>query len=125
MKNRGVSLVVYFIIGLAAVGLITQLVGNTSRFLTQIVFMVGMGALFLGAFYFVFVRKRTNSDETKKYKQAVKQSRQKYNQEQKSNYQKAVRKQSSSKQKRPSKKRTSHLRVIEGNKSKSKKRASN
>ncbi|WP_217586684.1 DUF378 domain-containing protein [Lentibacillus saliphilus] len=126
MKRRGISILIYGIIGLAAIGLVSQLFGNTAAFLSQIVFMVGMAALFLLVFYFIFVRKRPPSDEAKKYKQAVKQSKIKYRQGQQMTDDTSGRRNASgAKQKKPTKRRASHLRVIDGNKSKRKKRVSN
>ncbi|WP_176447244.1 SA1362 family protein [Lentibacillus sp. CBA3610] len=125
-KSKG-TLVVYVIIGLAIIGVVTQLFSNTASFLTNILTMLGFGVAVFALLYFLVLRKRgpSNSNDAKKYKQAVKQSKAKYNQQQNKSA-------TSSKSKRPqsfplkkkSGKRPSHLRVIDGNKSKRKNRAS-
>lgn len=82
--------------------------------------MLGMGLVLFAAIYFLFFRNR-GTDETKKYKQAVKQSKRKYKRQTqavKTRTQPVV-------TKSKFKKRPSHLRVIDGNKTKKKKRASN
>ena len=123
MKRNKIALLVYVIIAFAAIGLVSQLFGNTKNFLTSIVVMLGIAAAIFALFYFVLQRRRGSSDEMKKYKQAVKQSKMKYKPTEKSAVQPKV-KQNSGNAPRKSKKRASHLRVIEGNKPKDKDRAS-
>ncbi|MBM7597987.1 uncharacterized membrane protein YuzA (DUF378 family) [Virgibacillus halotolerans] len=111
------------IIGLAAVGLITQLFTNTMSFFTSIFIMIGVGIVIFAVIYFVFLNKKPTPNEMKKYKKAVKQSKAKYKQEKPANYTvNANKKQGIQKKKRG--KRPTHLRVIDGNKPKGKDRAS-
>lgn len=84
--------------------------------------MVGIGVVIFAAIYFLVLRQRPSS-EMKKYKQAVKQSKMKYKTSPQSPVRSSNKPNSLSSRKR-SRKRATHLRVIEGNKSK-KKRASN
>ncbi|MFC4022816.1 SA1362 family protein [Oceanobacillus longus] len=126
MGRSKFSIVIYLIIGLAVVGLFSQLLGNTVNFLTNILLMVVVGAAIFGLLYFFVLRKRgpSNTDDMKKYKQAVKQSKSKYKQPKKpSNVATASTKAVIPPKKKRSK-RASHLRVIEGNKPKGKDRAS-
>ncbi|WJE14363.1 SA1362 family protein [Halobacillus sp. ACCC02827] len=124
--------VMYTLIGLAVFFVAVQLFTNTSSFLNSILMMVGFAVLIYGAIYFLFLRNRGfggggNRNEMKKYKQAVKQSKQKYKQPAPVVKKKTVVKAQS----KPSplgkrgRKRSSgpQLRVIEGNKSKDKNRA--
>ncbi|MFD1066226.1 SA1362 family protein [Oceanobacillus locisalsi] len=126
MKNKAVSIFVYVIIAFAAFGLISQLFGNTAAFLSRLLISIGIGAAIFGLVYFFLIRKRQPSgkqrDNMKKYKQAVKQSKSKYSHKQPvktggSSYQKT-----NPKKRNP--KKASHLRVIEGNKTKKKNRVS-
>lgn len=120
MKRKKTAYLFYIIIALAVFGVITQLFGNTRNFLMGIVTMLGFAVAIFALLYFVVNRPRGSSDEMKKYKQAVKQSRSKYQQATPKKpttvpfaNQKTVRT-------RKGKRRPSHLRVIEGNKSKTK-----
>ncbi|WLR46295.1 SA1362 family protein [Halobacillus litoralis] len=126
--------VIYTLIGLAIFFVGIQLFTNTTGFLTSIVTMIGIAALIYGAIYFFFLRKRGfggaaggNRNEMKKYKQAVKQSKQKYKQPtpaiKKSPVAKAQTKASSLGRKNRKRMNGPQLRVIEGNKSKGKNRA--
>lgn len=127
MKRNKIAILVYLIIGLAIIGLFSQLIGNTKNFLINILMMIGIAVIIFAVFYYLFFRKRGTSDEMKKYKQAVKQSKQKY----KSNpspkktteNSKVNRNSKNLAVNRKGKKRATHLRVIEGNKSKGKDRA--
>src|SRR5699024_320871 len=123
MGNHKSALLVYVIIGLAVIGVVTQLFTNTASFLTSIFTMLGFGIAIFAVMYFVFFKKRTPSNETKKYKQAVKQSKVKYSSQQNKPKYPSKRSQPFSLKKK-SNKRPSHLRVIDGNKSKRKNRAS-
>ncbi|GGP12787.1 MULTISPECIES: SA1362 family protein [Oceanobacillus] len=124
MRNKVVSIFVYLIIAFAAFGLISQLFGNTAAFLSRLLISIGIGAAIFGLVYFFLIRRQQPSgrqqNNMKKYKQAVKQSKSKYG------HQKSVTTANSQKpgQKKRSPKRASHLRVIEGNKSKKKNRVS-
>ncbi|MFA1821562.1 SA1362 family protein [Virgibacillus oceani] len=125
MSGNKIATLVYIIIGLAVIGLISQLFTNTVGFLTNILVMLAIGLAIFGVIYFVFLRKKSPSNDAKKYKQAVKQSKTKYKNQNPN-------RSSMTKNKKPQPvqsrkklhKRASHLRVIDGNKSNPKDRAS-
>ncbi|WP_246187537.1 SA1362 family protein [Ornithinibacillus caprae] len=119
------STFIYIIIGLAAIGLISQLFTNTVDFLLNILIMVGFGAAIFAVVYFLFLKKRAPSTDMKKYKQAVRQSKTKYKQNTSMNMKPSQHRSQQVPIKKKIKKRPNHLRVIDGNKSKRKKRASN
>ncbi|MBM7552320.1 SA1362 family protein [Thalassobacillus pellis] len=117
--------VIYVLIGLAVVGVVTRLVTDTMGFLTNILIMVGFAAVL----YLVisrFVLKNRTSDEMKKYKQAVRQSKMKYKGKpsKPKSSPKPVYNPSPIANKKKRKAQATHLRVIEGNKNKKKNRAS-
>jgi hypothetical protein len=85
--------------------------------------MIIVGLALFGILYYVVYGGRKSSTEEKKYKQAVRQSKSKYKPYQ-SNMPTYQNQQPSSIKKKV-KKRPTHLRVIDGNKTKRKKRASN
>lgn len=124
MGRSKFSIVVYIIIGLAVIGLISQLFGNTINFLTNILIMFGIGVAVFALLYYFVLKKRTpsNSDDMKKYKKAVKQSKSKYKQTSYNAAPKQTKPVVAQKKKRT--KRATHLKVIEGNKTKRKDRAS-
>lgn len=125
MKRNKLAILVYVVIGLAVVGLFSQLFGNTKNFFINIFIMLGITASIFALFYFVLQRRRGSSDDMKKYKQAVKQSKHKHQQKPapKNTPQPKVKRNTGTVRK--GKKRTTHLTVIDGNKSKEKDRASN
>lgn len=84
MQSSKGTIVVYAIIGLAIIGVVTQLFSNTASFLTSIFTMLGFSIIVFALLYFFIFKKRSGgtSDESKKYKQAVKQSKAKYKQPQ-------------------------------------------
>ncbi|WP_212925997.1 SA1362 family protein [Oceanobacillus sp. J11TS1] len=123
MRSKAVSIFVYLIIAFAAFGLFSQLFGNTVAFLSRLFISVFIGAAIFGLIYFFLMRRQPSgrqTDNMKKYKQAVKQSKSKYG------HHKAVKTVSHQKspQKKRNPKRASHLRVIDGSKAKKKNRAS-
>ncbi|WP_249871973.1 SA1362 family protein [Oceanobacillus saliphilus] len=120
------SIFIYLIIGFAVIGLFSQLLGNTVNFLTNILLMLGFGAAIFALLYFFVLKKRgpSNSNDMKKYKQAVKQSKSKYKQPNQVNFHASNNIKQQLPQKKKRNRRTSHLRVIEGNKPKGKDRAS-
>lgn len=124
MVRNKLAVLVYIIIGLAGIGIVSQLFTNTASFITNVFLMIGISAAIFAAIYFFFFRNRSSSNEMKKYKQAVKQSKAKYKQ-QSNPLKPSVKKQVQPLKSKKSAKRATHLRVIEGNKSKGKKRASN
>ncbi|MFC4558788.1 SA1362 family protein [Virgibacillus kekensis] len=123
MVRNKFTWLVYMIVGLAVVGVVVQLFTNTASFLSNLVWMLAIGAAISAAIYFIFLRKRAPSHETRKYKQAVKQSKMKYKNTN-NNPSVASKRPQPIQMKRKLNKRASHLRVIDGNKSKRKDRAS-
>jgi uncharacterized membrane protein YuzA (DUF378 family) len=119
MKRKKSTYLFYGIMILAGFGLLTQLFGNTRNFLTSILMMLGVAVVFFALFYFFINRSRGSSDEMKKYKQAVKQSKSKYEQSTPGKRTPIPSKQNAF-VKRKGKRRPTHLRVIEGNKNKPK-----
>ncbi|MFC7060602.1 SA1362 family protein [Halobacillus seohaensis] len=133
MSRKWITPIIYTLITLAIFYVGVQMFTNTSSFLSSIIMMIGFAALIYGAIYFFFLRHRTsaptNGKEMKKYKQAVKQSKQKYKP---TNTVKAVKTKDSTSSKNPSpfnskknkRKNSPNLRVIQGNKNSKKDRAS-
>lgn len=119
MKNSFVRFIIYGIIGLAVLGLIMQLVNNTSNFLFSTLTSIIFGLAIFGLLYYFVLGRRNNSSDDKKYKQAVKQSHSKYATHKSAPKNRSQTKISPIKRK----KRPNHLRVIDGNKTKSKNRA--
>ncbi|GAA5415483.1 hypothetical protein Pryu01_00507 [Paraliobacillus ryukyuensis] len=64
----------YLLIAIALLGFGSQLLTNTQTFFSTILMILGTMVLIYGAIYFLFLRKR-NTNELKKYKKAVKQSK--------------------------------------------------
>jgi len=110
------SIVVYAIIGLAVLGLASQLFNNPLAFFRNILIMIGIAVIIFAIFYFIFIKGRANirNDEMKKYKQAVKQSKRRYNQTNINQVINNKTKRNPGQLKRKSKRRASHLRVIDG-----------
>ncbi|SES83104.1 hypothetical protein SAMN05216389_102371 [Oceanobacillus limi] len=126
MTRNKLPTIIYVIIGLALIGLISQLFTNTIDFLLNIFVMVAIGGAIFAVVYFLFLRKRTPpSSDMKKYKQAVKQSKEKYKQPSMQAKSTSHHRTQQTPIKNKGKKRPSHLRVIDGQKNKRKKRASN
>ncbi|WP_077326926.1 SA1362 family protein [Virgibacillus siamensis] len=121
MQNK-FSIVVYTVIGLAVIGVVSQLFTNTVSFLTTLLLMLVFGAALSALVYFLLIRKRTPSSDSRKFKKAVKQSKAKYAPKNKKPKNDAKRSKPLQTKKRKHK-RASHLRVIDGNKSKRKDRA--
>jgi beta-lactamase regulating signal transducer with metallopeptidase domain len=124
--------IIYTLFALAVLYVGIQLFTNTSSFLSSMIMMIGIAVLVYGAIYFLFLRNRGfggggNRTEMKKYKQAVKQSKQKYKQPtptiKKSSMTKPKVKPSPIGKKNRKRSSAPHLRVIEGNKDKQKNRA--
>jgi hypothetical protein len=117
-NNRRLSPIIWFVISLAVVGILYQLVTSPRQLFTHLL----IGAAVIAVFYFIF--KRTSGGINGKYKKAVKQSQKRYG----SNHKpaKAASLFSGKKTKRTSPKRKvrdHHLTVIEGKKNKKKNRA--
>ncbi|MCP3025712.1 SA1362 family protein [Halobacillus sp. A5] len=132
MSRNWVTPVIYTLIALAVFYVGVQMFTNTSSFLRSIVMMIGIAVLIYGAIYFFFIRNRmgsgANRNEMKKYKQAVKQSKQKYKAPKPVKSAKTstspTSKSTPLQKKKTKRKQSSHLRVIEGNKNNKKDRAS-
>ncbi|KGX90893.1 membrane protein [Pontibacillus halophilus JSM 076056 = DSM 19796] len=138
--NKFIRPFIYVVVGLAILGIGFKLITQTQAFFTDLLITVGFVALFGAIAYFIFFKRRGmgggGSNEMKRYRQAVKQSKQKYasnsspsltSKMKPSNIKKSSVKGTKAKAKaKPKAKRasSSHLRVIEGNKDKKKDRAS-
>lgn len=110
------NVILYSIIGLAIIGLTFQLIKNPLGIFKWLFFMLIFAVIIFTVVRFFIKRSNPRStSEMKKYKQAVKQSKQRYQHKQPSN--KRPQKNSPRTRRR---KRATHLRVIDGNKSKSK-----
>lgn len=109
---------IYLIIGLACFGLISQLFTNTAQFFKTILYVIGFSVVVFFLIRMIFFRNSARSSDMRKYKQAVKQSQLKYKHrsQSKPTFKRTQRH-------RPIKRRASHLRVIDGHKSKNKNRA--
>lgn len=123
MFRNKFSVFVYVILALAGIGLLAQLFTNTANFLSNIMIMLGIGVAVFAVFYVFFLRKRASSNDMKKYKSAVKQSKSKYASKTYSGISSDTKKKQSVQTKRKINKRAPHLRVIDGNKHKRKNRA--
>lgn len=115
-KSR--SLLLYFFIGLVVVGLGAQLIRNPGQLITSLLILLGITFIMFFVLRAVLNRRQGNDNpESKKYRDAVKQSQKKYgkpvtNKKIKKNNEK---KPNSKKRKRKSK---SHLKLIKGHKTK-------
>ncbi len=110
------------IIVLAGFGLAIQLFSEPIQLVTSLLKILIVAGLLFAIVYFLFFRsKQQTNTSSKKYKQAVKQSQKKYG---KPNLQ-HVSKKPTQAPKRNIKRKATHLRVIEGNKSKKDDHASN
>ncbi|KKE80651.1 hypothetical protein NSA56_11095 [Oceanobacillus caeni] len=121
------SILFYVIIGLGVIGIVSQLFTQPGKFVMSILTTIFFGLVIFAVIYFVFLRKKAPSNEMKKYKKAVRQSKAKYKSDNVRATQAA--KLTSKKQPNPIKKNRSrrsagHLKVIDGNKTKRKDRAS-
>lgn len=117
IRKRG-SFIVYAIIGLAIIGITSQLITNPGALFKSILSTIVIGLLLFGIFYFFFVKRRHTTNEDKKYKQAVRQSQLKYD-----NHPSNPKKHNRFTTNKKRKNNASHLRVIEGKKGKNKNRA--
>ena len=126
-RNKG-SIILSIIVGLAVIGFVSSLVKNPSGFLINILVMIGIAfVIFLIVRAVMNRRTEGTSDEMKKYRKAVKQSKQKYQQPEPKGKIKSSRTAPPVKQ-RKKRRHQPHLTVIDGKKSVSKQkddRASN
>src|SRR5699024_12530431 len=83
MSRNKFPIFLFIIVGLALLGVGYRLLTDSKGFLITILGIVGFAALIFAVAYLMLFRNRgsiSNSDEMKKYKTAVKQSKQKYQQ---------------------------------------------
>lgn len=125
MRGKVVPTIAFALIFLALFGFGYKMVSDPAGLMRSLVYIVAFAALISAAFYFLFYKRRQGaapSSDMKKYKQAVKQSQQKYK---KNTTPASVTKPKKVTQikKRTPRKRPSHLRVIEGQKTEKKNRA--
>lgn len=123
MFRNKFSAFVLAILVLAGIGLLAQLFTNTADFLSNIMIMLGVGVAIFAVFYVFFLRKRAPSNDMKKYKSAVRQSKSKYTPNSYSGISNNPKRKQTVQMKKKINKRAPHLRVIEGNKHKRKNRA--
>ncbi|WP_430785320.1 SA1362 family protein [Virgibacillus flavescens] len=118
MFRNKFSIFIYAIVALAGIGLLSQLFTNPVNFLSNILLMLGIGLAIFSAIYFFFFRKRNTSNDMKKYKTAVRQSKSKYAAKNYNAIAGNAKKKPPTQVKRKATKRATHLRVIDGNKRK-------
>jgi len=126
MRSKIVPITVYAVIFLALFGFGYNMIADPTGLLKNVLMILGFAVLISVAFYFLFMKKRqvaAPSSDMKKYKQAVKQSQQKYKKPAPPASNVIKHKQVSKIKKKTQKKRSSHLRVIEGQKTEKKDRA--
>ena len=128
MERSKFSIIIYFIIGLAVIGLISALIRNPGSLITSILIAIGVAVVL----YFVLttiLNRRSHggtSDEMRKYRKAAKQSNQKYNNKQKLARMNQQTRPSTPVKVRKRRRKVPHLTVIEGKKGNNDKdRASN
>ena len=109
------------IIVLAGFGLAIQLFSEPIQLVTSLIKTFIVAGLIFAIVYFLFFRSKQTNTSSKKYKQAVKQSQKKYGKPNRQH----INKMSSKAPNRNIRRKASHLRVIEGNKSKKDDHASN
>lgn len=111
---RKFPLFIYIVIGLAVIGFLSMLIRNPSNLLLTIFVTVGIAFVLFLIVSAVFNRRSQGStDEMRKYRQAVKQSKQKYQ----ITTQGKTSTKTTQNQRKKRRRRTSHLTVIEGRKS--------
>lgn len=114
MHGAKLSPFLYVIIGLAGIGLLSWITREPGQLLSYIIMTALIGTLI----FFIaraIIRRRTgneNYDETRKYRQAVKQSQKKYKHKQQPSHHVRSYKRLNRRRRRPS-----HLTLIKGNKS--------
>ncbi|WP_100010688.1 SA1362 family protein [Lentibacillus sediminis] len=120
MGRNKMATFVCIVAGLALIGIVSQLFTAPVSFLSNIFVMLGIGLAIFALFYFVFLRKKTASNDMKKYKKAVRQSKAKYNDSRsaKPSTKNANKRKSPQPVRKKTAKRAAHLKVIDGNKSK-------
>lgn len=119
-NSRKLHPIIWFVISLAVVGILYQLITSPRQLFTTIL----IGAAVVAVFYFIF--RRTSSGVNGKYRKAVKQSQKRYGSNQKPPKASPLFPNKKAAKSSAQKKRTRehHLTVIEGKKNKKKNRAS-
>lgn len=123
MLRNKTSLIFYALIGLAVFGFIASLIDNPIGLIISLVISLAIGGAIFGLIYFFFFRNR-GTDELKKYRKAVKQSKQRYKNKNTSRSMASPSMKKTNIIKKKKRKDVPHLRVIEGNKNKKKNRIS-
>lgn len=109
----------YIILGLAVIGLVSQLFTNTAQFMKTILYVIGFSIVVFFIIRAIFFNNKARSNDMRKYKQAVRQSKLKYKHRSEQQPIPTFKRTKRNKVKR----RATHLRVIDGHKSKRKNRA--
>jgi hypothetical protein len=119
-NSRRLHPIIWFVISLAVVGILYQLITSPRELFTTLL----IGAAVVAVFYFIF--KRTSSGVNGKYRKAVKQSKKRYGTNQKPPKASPLfsNKKNTKSTAQKKKTREHHLTVIEGKKNKKKNRAS-
>lgn len=119
---RNISFVlIYTIIALALLGLVAKLFTNPVSLLISLFTILGVGVAIFALLYFLLQKRNTPSDEMKKYRQAVKQSKLKYNKNKPAHRTASKKQQPVLLKRKKRRKHAPHLRVIEGKKTEKKK----
>ena|SRR5690625_943108 len=117
LRRNKLQVFMYIIIGLAIIGVISSFVSSPSKFIVSIFMMIGVAFVVFMIFSFIVNKKSPqSSNEMKKYRKAVKQSKAKYSNQRNSQIKKET---PSSHTRGRRSRRASHLTVIEGKKKES------
>ncbi len=112
-KSR--SLLLYFFIGLVVLGLATQLIKSPGQFITSILILLGITfIMFIVLRAVLNKREGPTNPESKKFKDAVKQSQKKYGKPVTHKQVKKNKEKEPKSKERKHKRRKNHLKVIEG-----------
>lgn len=111
MIRKKLPLFIYIVIGLAVIGFLSTLIRNPSNLLITILVTIGSAfVIYLIVTTILHRRSQGSTDEMRKYRQAVKQSKQKYQTKT------ITRSKTTPKQRKKRRRRSAHLTVIEGKK---------
>lgn len=103
----------YIIISLAIIGFLSMIIVNPIGLLKSLFSLIIIGAIIFGLIHLLLNRNHTNHNEMKKYRKALKQSKRRYQ-----NYSTAKSLRRPKTKTVRKRRRPTHLRVIEGKKSK-------
>lgn len=125
MTRGKASIFFYIIVSLAILGILIKLLTNPLAIFKSLLIIVVIAVVLLAIFYFAFKKnnKGSTNSETKKYKQAAKQSKLKYRNYNQGPNESNKKKKENSHHKRKTRKRPPHLKVINGKKPKNNDRA--